>query len=233
MKITLNNCFAIFIKELKDATKNGQIILLFFMFPIISLIMSSSIQMEGIEPQFFLIIFATMHIVFSPIVVTSTILAEEKEKGTLRLLLMNNVSPIDYLISIGGFVFILTLSTSFIFLAIGNFTLNQSLYFLMMMGLGSLISILIGMIIGGSSKNMIASDATAVPIAMFFAFLPMLASFDLTIKRITMFLYSGILSELLTNSINWSIQNGLFLLLNALIFIVIFFRVFKANRLDA
>lgn len=233
MKITLNNCFAIFMKEIKDVMKNSQLVLLFFIFPVIALIMSSSIQIDGIEPKFFLIIFATMHIVFSPIVVTSSILAEEKEKGTLRLLLMNNVSPIDYLISIGGFVFILTLISSLIFFACANFAMNEALYFMMMMGLGTLISIIIGMIIGGFSKNMISADGMSVPTAMFFAFLPMLATFNQTMKHITMLLYSGILSELLLNRGAWTVQNTLVLIVNGIIFLFIFLRVFKANRLDA
>lgn len=49
--------------------------------------------------------FITMHIVMIPIINMANIIAEEKEKNTLRVLIMSNVKPMEYLIGIGLSVF--------------------------------------------------------------------------------------------------------------------------------
>ena len=232
MKITLNNVFAIFNKEIKDVIRNPEVLLLFFVYPVIAVVLSTSISIEGMPEAFFISIFATMHAIFTPMVVTATILSEEKEKGTLRQLLMNNVSHTDYLLSIGGFVFIATMSTSFIFLFFANFAIVEIARFLLMISIGTLISILIGMSIGGFSKNQMATNGMCIPVAMFFAFLPMLSSFNEAFKSFSIYTYSGIISEMILSQASWTTQNMIVLAINALIFLVVFNQVFKKNRLD-
>ena len=53
---------AIFIKQYKDTLKNISILIQLIMFPAISIVMTSSIQVSEIPSQYFVILFATMYV---------------------------------------------------------------------------------------------------------------------------------------------------------------------------
>lgn len=52
-------------------------------------------------PNFFVILFFTMYVGMAPLSSMSSIIAEEKEQNTLRVLRMAKVSPFQYLLGIG------------------------------------------------------------------------------------------------------------------------------------
>ncbi len=225
----------IFQKQVKDLLKNMQVLILFFVYPIIALIMTSAISGEfGFGSEiFFISIFAAMHCIFTPIVATVSIISEEKEKNTLRALIMSNVRPFDYLISIGGFVFICTMVTGLIFLFAANFTSEATLKFLLSMSVGTICSIILGLSIGGFSKNMTGANAMAVPIGMIFAFLPMLATFNEKIAEISRFTYGYQISNLISSdSFNITFKQLSIILINLMIFIIAFILVFRKNKLE-
>ena len=225
----------IFQKQIKDLFKNLQVLILFFVYPIVALIMTSAISGEfGLGSElFFISIFASMHCIFSPIVATVAIISEEKEKNTLRALIMSNVKPTDYLISIGGFVFICTMVTGIIFLFAADFTTEAILKFLLSMSIGTICSIVLGLSIGGFSKNMTSANAIAVPVGMVFAFLPMLATFNEKIANISRFTYGYQISSLISSdSFNISLTDVTIILSNLLLFIIAFILVFRKNKLE-
>lgn len=86
---------AIFIKQYKDTLKNISILIQLIMFPAISIVMTSSIQVSEIPSQYFVILFATMYVGMTPIIMISNIMGEEKEKGSLKMLMMSNVKPLN------------------------------------------------------------------------------------------------------------------------------------------
>lgn len=225
----------IFEKQMKDLMKNMHILMLFFVYPIVALVMTSVMPGEvgfGSE-TFFISVFATMHCIFSPIVATTSTISEEKEKNTLRLLIMSNVKPVDYLISVGGFIFICTILSSLIFLLAAEFTFLSSLKLLLLIAVGSICSIILGLSIGAFSKNMAAANAIAVPIGMIFAFLPMLSNFNEKIADISKFTYGYQISILISSyDFNISTQNITIILINLMIFTLMFIYVFKRNRLE-
>lgn len=226
---------SIFQKQIKDVFKNFQVLILFFVYPIVALVMTSAITDEfGFGSEiFFISIFSAMHCIFTPIVATASIISEEKEKNTLRALIMSNVKPVDYLISIGGFVFICTMLTGLIFLLASDFTIDAMLKFIISMSIGSICSIVLGLTIGGFSKNMTSANAIAVPFGMVFAFLPMLATFNEKIAEISRFTYGYQISSLIaSDSFNISIFDFTVIFLNLIIFIIAFIIVFRKNKLE-
>lgn len=230
--ITFKHIEAIFIKQLKDVRKDTQVLTLFFIYPLIAFIMSGSVFIEGGQTSFFITIFSTMHSVFTPIVVTAAIIAEEKEKNTLRVLMLSGVRPMEYLISIGSFVLIGTLITSSLFIGIGNYSLSEAGAFLGVMTIGGSISIILGMTIGAYASNMMSANGLAVPIAMFFAFLPMLASFNEKVEQVARFTYSQQISQMIEhNSIRTLMSIGV-ILVNCILLLVAFIVIFRRNRLD-
>jgi len=225
----------IFEKQIKDLLKNLQVLILFFVYPVVALIMTSAMsgQLDFGPATFFVSIFATMHSIFSPIVATISIISEEKEKNTLRALIMSNVKPLDYLISIGGFVFITTMLSGLIFLFAGDFTSEAILKLLLSMSIGTICSIILGLSIGAFSKNMAAANAIAVPVGMVFAFLPMLATFNKKIADVSRFTYGYQISKLISSdSLKLAFADWMVILANLIVFIIMFIIVFKRNKLE-
>jgi ABC-2 type transport system permease protein len=94
----MRNIGAVFTKQLKETLKNKSILIQFLMFPMMTVIMESAMNIEGMPDHFFVNMFATMYIGMAPLVSISSIIAEEKEKNTLRVLHMANVKAGEYLL---------------------------------------------------------------------------------------------------------------------------------------
>lgn len=78
-------------KQLKDTLKNKTILIQFLLFPVMTLIMEQAITLEGMPELYFTKLFSIMYIGMAPITSISAIISEEKEKNTLRVLMMANV----------------------------------------------------------------------------------------------------------------------------------------------
>ncbi len=189
--------FAIFRKQLKDTMKNKTVLIQFFMFPLLVVIMDHSIQMKDMPEHFFVPLFATMYIGMAPLTNMAAILAEEKEKNTLRVLLMSNVKPAEYLIGVGSYIVLICMLGAGVFAVTGEYKGRTLLNFLFIMLAGILISLLIGAAIGAWSKNEMSATSVTVPVMMIFSFLPMIAMFNSRVKDISRFIWSGQINHLL------------------------------------
>ena len=95
---------AVLWKQIKDTFKNKEILIQFLMFPIMTVIMEKFINIEGMPENYFTNLFGVMFIGMAPLTSTASIIAEEKEKNTLRALLMSNVKPWEYIIGVGLYI---------------------------------------------------------------------------------------------------------------------------------
>ena len=77
------------------------------MIQFMTLIMENAIKMEGMPDHFFVKLFSIMYIGMAPITAVTAIISEEKEKNTLRVLMMANVKPWQYLIGVGFYVWVI------------------------------------------------------------------------------------------------------------------------------
>ncbi|MBQ8626036.1 MAG: ABC transporter permease [Agathobacter sp.] len=184
--------------------------------------------------HFFAKLFSGMFIGMAPLVSTSSIIAEEKEKDTLRVLIMSNVHPVQYLLGIGSYVFLLCMMGALVFGVCGGYQTTTLLQFLLIMGSGILISIIIGAIIGICAKNQMAATSLTVPVMLVLAFLPMLAMFNETIAKIAKFFYSQ-QAFLLINNLgikNPEAENILILTANFLLVAMLFLLSYRKMKLD-
>ena len=193
----LRRITAIFNKQIKDTLKNKTVLIQFVMFPVLSLIMQSAIKVEGMPKNYFVILFATMYIGMAPLTTMAAILSEEKEKNTLRVLLMSNVKPAEYLIGVGTYIFLLCMLGAVVFGVVGQYHGKEMLQFMAIMGCGVLTSMLIGAAIGTWCKNQMSATSITVPVMLIFAFLPMLGMFNETIGKVSEFVYSGQINNLM------------------------------------
>ena len=224
----MNNIVAIFKKQLKDTLRNKTVLIQFVMFPIMTLIMNNAIKIQEMPENFFVILFATMYIGMAPLTSIASIISEEKEKNTLRVLIMSNVKPHEYLLGIGSYVWFACMLGGLVICTAGGYDLQTSITFMGIIAIGVLTSLLIGAIIGIWSKTQMMATSITVPVMMIFSFVPMLSLFNSTIEKIARVIYSEQISRMLNqiNSLQLNVENigviGLNILIAAILFIIIF-----------
>lgn len=186
----IRKIFAIWKKQIKDTLKNKEILIQFVMFPVLAAIMTKSINIDGMPKNYFVSLFATMYIGMAPLTAMAAIISEEKERGTLRVLLMSNVKAGEYLIGTGGYVLMICTFGALFFGVIGGFRGAELAGFVLAMCVGILLSLLLGAAIGVKSKSQMAATSIAVPAMMVLSFLPMLASFNDKVAKVSKYIFS-------------------------------------------
>lgn len=230
----MNNIVAIFKKQLKDTLRNKTVLIQFVMFPIMTLIMNNAIKIQEMPENFFVILFATMYIGMAPLTSIASIISEEKEKNTLRVIIMSNVKPHEYLLGIGSYVWFACMLGGLVICTVGGYNLQTSIAFMGIMAIGVLTSLLIGAIIGICSKTQMMATSITVPVMMIFSFVPMLSLFNSTIEKIARVIYSEQISRMLNqiNSLQLNVENIGVIGLNILIAAILFIIIFKKCRLS-
>ena len=183
---------AIFIKQMRDALKNPAVLIQFFLFPIMALIMTELVAKpnDEIPTSMFVTMFASMAAGMTPLVMTSGAIAEDRERKSLRFLVMAGVKPHEYLMGVSGFVLLVSLITSVAFGLIGEFRGVGFIIFVSVLFIGSAASSMLGASIGIFSKNQQASVATSTPVFLVLSFSPMISMFNETIAKITSVFYT-------------------------------------------
>ena len=230
----MNNIAAIFKKQRKDTLRNMAVFIQFAMFPAMTLIMNNAIKMQEMPENFFVNLFATMYIGMAPLMSIASIISEEKENNTLRVLIMSNVKPYEYLLGIGSYVWFACMLGGVVICIAGGYNLQTGIEFMGIMAIGILTSLLIGAIIGIWSKTQMMAISIAVPVMLIFSFVPMLSMFNSTIEKIAKIIYSEQISHMLSqiNSLQLNAANIGVIAMNIFIAAVIFIIVFKKCKLS-
>ena len=230
----MRNIAAVFSKQLKETLKNKSILIQFLMFPVMVSIMENAIVLEGMPEHFFVKLFAVMFVGMAPLTCMSSILSEEKEKNTLRALMMSNVHPFEYLIGIGLYVWLMCMVGAAVFAVTGGYESKDFLMFMVIMAAGILLSELTGAVIGVFSKDQMAATSVTVPVMMVFSFLPMLSMFNESIEKIAKVTYSQQLSILINGLGTAEVKPESILVIaaNFIISAVLFALVFKKKGLE-
>lgn len=221
---------AILWKQLKDTLKNKTILIQFVMFPVMTIIMENGIEMEGMPEHFFATLFAVMFIGMAPLTAMSAIIAEEKEKNTLRVLLMSNVKPMEYLAGVGIYVFLMCMIGASVIAFAGGYKGAELLSFILIMAVGLLVSMFIGAVIGTMSKNQMMATSVMIPVMMIFSFIPMLSMFNDSIKKIGKFTYTQQMNVMLNNVDNLRLEAEQFLVIGVTVIVAIILFVFAYKR---
>ncbi len=229
----MRNVMAIFKKQLKDTLKNKTVLIQFVMFPVLTLIMDNAISIEGMPENFFVNLFAVMYIGMAPLTGMAAIIAEEKEKNTLRVLMMSNVKPYEYLLGIGSYVWFVCMLGAAVICSSGSYNLQISVAFMGVMAIGILVSLLAGAAIGTWSQTQMMATSITVPVMMFFSFMPMLSMFNAVIAKTAKFTYTGQISLMLNqiNNIQLNAENYIIVAVNIVVSAALFTIAYKKCRL--
>lgn len=224
---------AIFIKQAKDMLKNPMVMIQFIIFPAVALIMTELVAKadENIPNNMFITMMAAIFAGMTLITSAAGAIAEDKERKSLRFLVMAGVKPHEYLLGTGGFIMLSGVIVSIMFGFIGTFEGTELAKFLTIMILGVLASILLGAVIGMLCKNQQAATAVAMPIAVIFGFTPMIANFNPTIEKAASILYTQQLNVIMNDfSANFS-QVIAVTVANIVVLTMLFILAYKKNGL--
>lgn len=227
----INHIWAILWKELKDTIKNKTILIQFLMFPCMTIIMENAISIEGMPEHFFVNLFSTMYIGMAPLTSVASIISEEKEKNTLRVLQMSNVRAFEYLISNAIYVISVCMVGSLIMGLVGEYRGRDLVCYLLIMLVGHFTSIIVGATIGVASNNQMMATSLTVPVMMIFSFLPMLSMFNESIMKISKYIFTEQLFILINDISNLHIdaENALILAVNLILTFAIFVGVYRKS----
>ena len=225
---------AILWKQMKDTIKNKTILIQFVLFPAMTIIMENSVKIEGMPEHYFAKMFAVMFAAMAPLTSTASIIAEEKEKNTLRVLLMSNVKTWEYLTGISIYIWTVCMVGAGVIGAAGAFREKALCEFVLLMAIGILVSTLIGAAIGTWSKNQIMATSVTVPVMMVFSFMPMISMFNENVSKVSEILYSQQLQLLINEvgNIEWTFKPFGMIGMNFMIAVVLFVIAYKRSGLE-
>ena len=228
----MHNIGVIIKKQIKDTLKNKTVLIQFVMFPVPTLIFENAINIPDMPELFFTKLFSVMYMGMAPLVAVASIIAEEKEKNTLRVLTMANVKAWEYLAGIGIYVWTICMAGAGVIAT--TLPLDDIPFYLGVMAAGFIISIAIGACIGIIASNQMAATSLSLPVMLIFSFMPMLAMFNDKIEKIAGIIYTQQIRELLGNMTFDGIKTETMLVVavNALLALSLFFAAFKRKGLE-
>ena len=228
----MHNIGVIIKKQIKDTLKNKTVLIQFVMFPVLTLIFENAINIPDMPELFFTKLFSVMYMGMAPLVAVASIIAEEKEKNTLRVLTMANVKAWEYLAGIGIYVWTICMAGAGVMAT--TLSSGDVPFYLGVMAAGFIISIAIGACIGIIASNQMAATSLSLPVMLIFSFMPMLAMFNDKIEKIAGIFYTQQIRELLGNMTFDGIKTETMLVVavNALLALSLFFAAFKRKGLE-
>lgn len=234
----MRNVMIIIKKQLKDTTKNKTILIQFLLYPVMALIMENAISIDGMQELFFTKLFSIMYMGMAPTTSIASIIAEEKEKNTLRVLMMANVKPWQYLLGAGIYVWTICMIGAGVMAASASRAVHMNsdeiLFYLAIMGIGFVLSILAGACIGIFARNQMTATSIVMPCSVILSFVPMLAMFNDTIAYAAKVIYTEQLNRMLDvmDLQAVSTMGVMVTLLSAVILIAVFAVVYQRKGLD-
>ena len=228
----MNGICTVFLKQVKETLKNKTILIQFLMFPALALIMENTVKLNDMPEHFFAKLFAVMFVGMAPLTCMSSVISEEKEKNTLRVLMMSNVKPVQYLLGIGSYIWIMCMAGAAVFAAVGEYRGAETASFMLIMAVGIILSMLVGAVIGIASKNQMSATSVTIPVMMVFSFLPMLSLFNETIEKIAKVTYSQQISLLVNNNFENMTDGIIVIAINLVLAAALFFAAYRKNGME-
>lgn len=239
--ISMRKTTAIFMMKSKMILKNYSILL----GPLMSIgfvilyknIIPVSDDMPEAMKAYFLQLGVLFNILMTGIMGTSMPLAEEKEKNTLRVLMTSSVKGIEFFIGSLLPVLIMLIAVNIVLLPIsGKTDINIPIYLLVTTG-ASIITMILGMIIGLVSKNQMSTSFTSTPLLLILMMIPMFSNMNETLSKASNFIYTGSLNKIIENLVlkvdnPVTIQQLIVMTAWFVISIVAFLLFYRKNGLD-
>lgn len=123
-------------------------------------------------------------------------LAEEKEKHTLRTLMLANVSAEQLMLAKGFVAFVLTIATELVCFAVSGAPWSLAGWYLLLGSVGAVPVILVSLVVGLASRDQMTAGLYSVPVLLL-TMAPIFGSFSEGIRAVVCFAPTGGADELL------------------------------------
>ena len=174
------------------------------------------------------------------IMMTSLPLAEDKEKYTLRALMTSSVNGTQFFIGslVPPFVISIIVNYVLIFVSGVNIANVDFVMFSIVTITGSLISSMVGLLIGIISKSQVNANNIMMPFVIVLSLIPTFATLNPSLATFSNLLYTGIASNMidafvLGESFHLQLQQIVVLIMSVLLFASLFMYFYKKNGLES
>ncbi len=198
MNISIRRVKALINKEFIDFSKNMSLILVCFM-PIAIAFMYTLMDKSFASIGTLLATCMSMNVSATTVMIMGVIISEEKEKNTLRALMMSGLSSIEFMLGKTFLTFIISMIINVVLFFVLKAPLVFLLPYLIVSLILTVIMLLVGVLIGLLAKNQSQVGLMATPVMMILFMLPMLAGINETIKTISFVLPSYQVSLMLNS----------------------------------
>ena len=196
-------------------------------------------EAAGTMTAYALSIGVLMNICMSGVYCVAASLAEEKEKHTLRTLMTSSVNGLEFFLGslIPAILMMMFVNIACVFLS--GFSMNPAQWagYLFISTACSIAGAIIGMIFGIFSKNQMSAGTATTPVLLIFMMIPMFSQLNDTLGTISGFLFTGILSDAISNigrqTALLSIRSGVILTAEILLTVILFLMLYKKKGFDA
>lgn len=189
MDFSIRRVNALFIKELKDFFQNPNVLVM-YMLPIIFAILYGRMMGTRIPKIYSLEICLLVSLTMVGCSSAACLIAEEKEKNTLRTLMLSPLSPIEFLIGKSLIsLFSCMISSLIVFFIVNAPNVNLFLYIIISL-ISSITIIILGLIIGLLCKSQMETGIASTPIIMILMLIPMFSGINSVLKSIANFCFT-------------------------------------------
>ena len=179
-------CKALFMKDLKNCFVNKNVFLMLalpVLFGVMYKFLLGDILKEA-TGSFVIVMCIVMTISIIPLNVLANMVAEEKEKHTLRSLMLANVSATDFLLSKAFVALVLMLIDGTLIFLVCQEPIGYFVYFLIFYILASLSVLFFGALVGLLSKDQMSAGTLSSPLMIFLMLPPIFSQLNEMIEKI-------------------------------------------------
>jgi len=223
---------AVFGKQTRILLKNKEMLIQFLLFPAVAIIFNLMIGYQpGMAENMFVKMMASVFAGMGLITVSAGIIAEDRERKSLRLLIMAGVKPQSYLVGISAAIMLGAIFSSLAFGFAASFSGADFFRFLAIMLLGALASTLLGATIGILAKNQQAATSLSMPVAVVLGFGPMISAFNETVGRVLYPFYTQQINVVIENVSESILRPALISLANIVVLTILFVLAYRKKGL--
>lgn len=184
MTFSVRRVNALLKKEIKDLSKNINVLFMCVL-PLMFCFMYSKLFGDSEEGKLYILnLCLTMNCILVSGFSTSMLIAEEKEKNTLRTLMLASVSPLEFLVGKAILILLLSLGTNIIMFFIMGMELSYIAQFIIITTLVVISMTEFGAVVGIIAENQMSTGTIGMPLFMIFLLIPIFTRVNDAFKRI-------------------------------------------------
>lgn len=165
-------------------------------------VMGEVMEISGFSNAYALSMGLVMNICMTGVYCPALLLAEEKEKKTLRVLMTSSVNGLEFFLGSIIPVFLAVVILNFLLIPVSGYSLPQSAIpvFVITSLLCAVTSSVIGMILGIFAKNQVTAGTLITPVTLILMLVPMLSGVIDVLESVSKFLFTGVIKDLVVNA---------------------------------